>query len=198
YVEQGGLADRPDELARFATSFLESIVAQQFLFVAVVTPALVAGSITEEKSRGTLEHLLTSQLGPLAIIVGKLLVRLIDVMVLTLVVLPMATFVAPYAGAGATFLLGQAIVTVFTAFGLSALSVLASVWSRQTRVAVLTVYVVVVAAAGIYRSRWLPLPAWTSWFDPIWILTPARDGSPVGEVVAPLVHGGCGRAGVGN
>ena len=85
--------------------------------------ALVAGAITEEKTRHTLEHLLTTQISPLALIVGKLLARMVDVVVLTLVVLPMAAFVGPYAGPTMPFLLGQMAVTILTAFGLSSLSV---------------------------------------------------------------------------
>ena len=130
-------------LADFAVTFLEWILLQQFVAVVLLTPVLVAGTITEEKTRGTLEQLFTTQIDSLAIVVGKLLARMTDVVVLTLVVLPMAAFVGPYAGAGPTFLLGRAAVTIFTAFGLSCLSLLASVWTRQTRAAVLAVMVLV-------------------------------------------------------
>ena len=85
-------------LAAFAISFLDWILVQQFAVVALLAPTLVAGAITEEKTRHTLEHLLTTQINPLALIVGKLLARMVDVVVLTLVVLPMAAFVGPYAG----------------------------------------------------------------------------------------------------
>src|SRR6478609_6986536 len=117
--EKGGV------LAAFAISFLDWILVQQFIVVALLAPALVAGAITEEKTRHTLEHVLTTQINPLALIVGKLLARMGDVVVLTLVVLPMAAFVGPYAGATVPFLLGQMAVTILTAFGLSCLSVLA-------------------------------------------------------------------------
>jgi ABC-type transport system involved in multi-copper enzyme maturation permease subunit len=190
YLDAG--VGKPGVLADFAVTFLEWILLQQFVAVVVLTPILVAGTITEEKTRGTLEQLFTTQINPLAIVVGKLLARMTDVVVLTLVVLPMAAFVGPYAGAGPTFLLGQAMLTILTAFGLSCLSMLASVWTRQTRAAVLAVYGVVLLVAGLYLSGWLPLPSWVQWFDPIWVLSPARDGSDVIEFLRRL--GRCGFA----
>jgi ABC-type transport system involved in multi-copper enzyme maturation permease subunit len=180
-------------LAAFATGFLEStpgwvpgVLLQQFIIVVVLAPALVAGAITEEKTRHTLEHVLTTQINPLALVVGKLLARMVDVLVLTLVVLPMAAFVGPYAGAGIPFLLGQAAVTILTAFGLSCLSLLASVWARSTRTAIVVVYLVVLAAGLIYWSGWIALPAWTRALDPIAVLTPARDGSSTIEFLRRL------------
>jgi ABC-type transport system involved in multi-copper enzyme maturation permease subunit len=184
YLDAG--VGKPGVLANFAGTFLDLILLEEFLVVVLVTPALVAGTITEEKSRRTLEQLLTSQIPPLAIVVGKLLARMTDVVVLTLVVLPLAAFVGPYAGASPAFLLGQAVVTIFAAFGLSCLSLLASVWTRQTRAAVFAVYAVGLLAAGLYWSGWLRLPGWVQWFDPIRVLTPARDGSDVVEFLRRL------------
>jgi ABC-type transport system involved in multi-copper enzyme maturation permease subunit len=178
--EKGGV------LAAFAISFLDWILVQQFIVVALLAPALVAGAITEEKTRHTLEHVLTTQINPLALIVGKLLARMGDVVVLTLVVLPMAAFVGPYAGATVPFLLGQMAVTILTAFGLSCLSVLASVWARSTRTAMVVVYLIVLTAGLMYWSKWVALPTWTQAFDPIAVLTPARDGSSALEFLRRL------------
>jgi ABC-type transport system involved in multi-copper enzyme maturation permease subunit len=188
YLDRDNGTGNASLLASFAVSHLDLILVQQFLIVALLTPALVAGTITEEKTRGTLETLLTTEISPLAIIVGKLLARMADVAMLTLVVLPMAAFVGPYAGASVSFLLGQAVVTILTAFGLSCLSLLASVWTRQTRAAIFSVYLVVLAAAGLYWGGWISLPNWARWLDPIWVLTPARDGSPTPEFVRRLVQ----------
>lgn len=188
YLDRDNNAGSPAVLASFAVTHLDRILIQQFLVVALLTPALVAGTITEEKTRGTLESLLTTEISPLAIVVGKLLARLADVVVLTLVVLPMAAFVGPYAGASVSFLLGQAVVTILTAFGLSCLSLLASVWTRQTRTAILCVYLIVLAVQGLAWSGWFAWPNWANAFEPIWVLTPARDGSPTPEFVRRLAQ----------
>ena len=185
-------ATAPGSLADFAAGFLRLVLLQQYLFVAVVTPGLVAGTITDEKTRGTLESLLTSQIDAPAIIVGKLLARLADVIVLTLVALPMVAFAGSFAGVGAAFVFGQAAVTIMTAFGLSSVSVLASVWTRHTRNAVLMVYLLVGAAVTLYVGGWWPLPAWTTWFDPLYALRPAYDGGSSSEFFRRL-----GQAGIG-
>src|SRR5258708_2885767 len=55
--------------------FAEVFVPQHFALLALVTPAFVASAITEEKTRGTLQYLLTTDLAPIHIIVGKLIGR---------------------------------------------------------------------------------------------------------------------------
>src|SRR4051794_31387158 len=42
--------------------FAETFVTQQLILLALATPALVAGAVTDEKRRGTLEGLLTAGL----------------------------------------------------------------------------------------------------------------------------------------
>lgn len=179
YLDRDNALGAPAVLASFAKSFLDLVLVQQFLAVVLVTPALVAGSITEEKTRRTLEQLLTTHLGSIAIVAGKLLARTADVLVLALVALPMAAFIGPYAGAGPEFIFGQALVAALAAFGLSGVSILASVWSRQTRTAVLAVYVLIVAAMLWLRLGWLPVPAWAAALNPVWVLAPAWDRSNI-------------------
>lgn len=190
-------AGSPGALADFADGFLIQVLVQQFLFVAVVTPGLVAGTITDEKTRGTLESLLTAQIDAPAIVVGKLLARLADIIVLTLVALPMVAFASSYAGVGPAFVMGQAVVTILTAFGLSSISVLASVWTRHTSSAVFAVYLLVGGAATLYLGRWWSLPSWTAWFDPLYVLRPAYEGSSIAETFRRLGQAAIGWGAIG-
>src|SRR4051794_18033653 len=67
-------AAAPAQVAgRTLSSFLELLVGQQLLLVLLVTPAFVAGAITDEKARGTLQYLLVADLTSAEIIFGKLL-----------------------------------------------------------------------------------------------------------------------------
>jgi len=197
YVDRDNGTGRPTVLHSFARSFLDLVLVQQFLAVVLVTPGLVAGSITDEKTRRTLEQLLTTHLGSFAIVVGKFLARTADVLVLALVGLPLAAFVGPYAGAGPEFIFGQALVTALAAFGLSGVSILASVWSRNTRAAVLIVYLLMVGAVLMLKTGLMPVPAWTAALDPVWVLAPAWDRSNIAEFwhrlgQAVIVWGGLG------
>src|SRR5262245_38618703 len=52
----------PDATSRFATDYIELFAGQQLVLLALATPALAAGAVTDEKERGTLQYLLTSEL----------------------------------------------------------------------------------------------------------------------------------------
>ena len=62
--------------AAFAETFLMAFLAVQQLAVIVLTPLYAAGSIADEKERGTLDFLLSSPLPHYQILLGKLLARL--------------------------------------------------------------------------------------------------------------------------
>ena len=62
----------------------------------LLTPAFVAWAITDEKSRGTLQYLLTSSLTTWEIVVGKLLGRLVHLGLLALAALPLFALMAPF------------------------------------------------------------------------------------------------------
>src|SRR5437016_921364 len=59
----GAAVERLRLLGAWATFGLRALTAQHLLFLALVVPAWTAGSITDEKARGTLTNLLTTPLG---------------------------------------------------------------------------------------------------------------------------------------
>jgi ABC-type transport system involved in multi-copper enzyme maturation permease subunit len=143
----------PDASAtgRFASGFVELFIIQQFILVLLATPAFTAGAITDEKTRGTLEHLLTAHLTAGEIVLGKLLGRLAQVAVLVLAGLPVLCFVGVFGGLEPSLMLTVLAATAAPLFALGAASVLASVWSRQTRDAVVVLYAV---GAGLALLFW--------------------------------------------
>ena len=70
-----GALDRAGNAA-FAETFLMAFLAVQQLAVIVLTPLYAAGSIADEKERGTFDFLLSSPLPHYQILLGKLLARL--------------------------------------------------------------------------------------------------------------------------
>src|SRR5437016_2809608 len=62
----------PTEAARFAASFFHTVLIVQFIVIVLLTPAFTAGAIAEEKEKGTLSDLLTTELSGREIILGKL------------------------------------------------------------------------------------------------------------------------------
>lgn len=125
---------------QFVGSYLEVFVGQQLFLLLLVTPGFVAGALSDEKARGTLQYLLTTDLTSWEIIAGKMLGRLAELGVLLLAGLPLLFFVAPFGGLGPGSILVLMGVLVGPLFALAAASMLAAVWVRSTRDAALAVY----------------------------------------------------------
>jgi ABC-type transport system involved in multi-copper enzyme maturation permease subunit len=134
--------------------FVEWFVIQLLLFLALATPVLTAGAITDEKSRGTLQYLLTTDLQSWHIIVGKMLARVFQLSIPAIAGLPLFFFLGPFAGVGPLTVVGLFGVILLTAFGLAAASLLASVWCRQTRDAVLGLYAVTLPFLLLVSLAW--------------------------------------------
>jgi len=148
--------------------FCEVFLPQHFILLALVTPAFVASAITEEKTRGTLQYLLTTDLAPIHIIVGKLIGRILQVCTLALAGLPLFALVGAFGGVEPALLLGLLILTVYVATGVASATFLAAVWTRNTRDAVLGLYAVgIVAASAMW---WFGGPL--DYFNPVHLLEP--------------------------
>src|SRR5262249_6833384 len=84
--------------SQFATNFVTWVLNQQYLIILLATPAFTAGAVTDEKTRGTLLYLFSADLTAWEILVGKLLGRAFEVVVLLLTTLPFVCFVGVWAG----------------------------------------------------------------------------------------------------
>jgi ABC-type transport system involved in multi-copper enzyme maturation permease subunit len=158
---------------------------QQSLLVLLVTPALACGAVTEEKQSGTLVYLLTSGLDAREILVGKLLGRVARVALLGLTGLPLLALLGGLGGVGPAPLLLAGLALLPPLFGLACVSLLASVWGRQTRDAVLGVYL-----AGGLAWLALRLAGLERFFDPLYPVEPAwgrRGGAGLREGLGRLL-----------
>jgi ABC-type transport system involved in multi-copper enzyme maturation permease subunit len=183
--------------SEFAAHSLSVLLYQQLLLLALATPALTAGALGHEKERGTLVALLGTQLGSWEIVAGKLLGRLAVLAQLALVGLPVQVLLAVIADVSLVRVgLALAQVGAIT-FALAAGCMLCSVWTRQTRDAILACYA---AAVLIFLSS-LSVLARTrlpDWLDPVAtlreLLAPPTGDVRLGPVLAHLgvwVGAGC-------
>jgi ABC-type Na+ efflux pump permease subunit len=151
--------------------FVEVFIPQHFALLALVTPAFVASAVTEEKTRGTLQYLLTTDLAPIHIIVGKLAGRILQICTLALAGLPLLAVLGAFGGVEPALLFGLLVVTLYVAAGVASATFLAAVWTRHTRDAVLGLYAVgIVVATAMW---WLGGPL--TYFNPVYLLHPALD-----------------------
>lgn len=223
-VDGRGGEPRHVAMGRFINSYIETLVGQHFLLLMLATPTFVAGAVADEKSRRTMDYLLTADLTSWEIVLGKLLGRLAQVGVLSLTALPFLCVVGGYASLPPITILVIASLTLVPFFGIGALSILASVWSRQTRDAVLRVYawlivgyiglrilhafiqdqVVLPASAGVSSSLdWLiPLDDVLLCLNPVHVLEPAWKSQQFGvlawrALASMLVWGSIGLIALG-
>jgi ABC-type transport system involved in multi-copper enzyme maturation permease subunit len=141
--------------ARFAAnarSYAELYVFQLLVLLILATPALAAGAISDEKTRGTLQYLLTADLDAWEIVLGKLLGRCYQVLLLALTGLPLLCFFGGLGGVDPGTLLMLGVAVVAFVFALAGASLLASVWCRHTRDAVLGFYAAVVAGSIVLAA----------------------------------------------
>jgi hypothetical protein len=127
-------------LADFTDLFLQFCLAQHFALVFLLTPAFLAGSISDERRQGTLAELLTTDLGPGAILLGKLDSALVQIGSVVLTALPLLAYLAGAGFVNASTIFGLLLVTAVWLVTLSCLTLCASVFSPLTRSAVLRIY----------------------------------------------------------
>lgn len=148
--------------------FTETFIQQQLLLLLLAVPPLVGGAIADEKRRGTLTYLLTTDLDTRHILLGKLIGRVVQVLALMAAGLPLFALMAGFAGVHPVPLLLLGLTLVPPLFAVAAAALLASVVCRQAREAVLAVYVVGAVGFGL---AWL-VPGVTLGFDPRWVVAP--------------------------
>src|SRR5262245_25343057 len=150
--------------ARFATAF----VWQQVLFVFLAVPVFTCGAIVDEKRQGTLQYLLLTEMEARHILLGKLIGRCGQVFLWLLAGLPLFALLAGFGGVEPVTLLLLGVGLLMPIFGVAAISLLASVWCRQTRDAVVGVYGLLVV--GWLATKLIGGPF--LYLDPLWVLEP--------------------------
>src|SRR5947207_14974229 len=107
-------------LTRFLDNYADSLLWVQLGVIAALVPALTAGSLGQEKERGTLFALFGTELTSWQIILGKLLGRLALLIPLALTSLPALVFVTVVNERALVLLLLALVQQVVLAFALGA------------------------------------------------------------------------------
>ncbi len=144
------------EMGKFAESFFIMFMEVQFVGIFLLTPAFAAGAIAEEKDRRTLEYLLATDLDNREIVLGKLVSRVLGLVLLVLTGLPILSLLQFFGGVDPDLVISGFAATGLTMLSLAGLSILNSVYTKKPRDAIVLTYLIVVAYLGFSSmSRWL-------------------------------------------
>jgi ABC-type transport system involved in multi-copper enzyme maturation permease subunit len=129
-------------MARLGEWFFLGFVGMQLTLVLLAAPAATAGSICLDRARGTLTHMLVTDLSSAEIVLGKLAARLVPVLGLLACALPLMEILALVGGLDPNALLGAFVVAFGIAVLGSSLALLFSLWVGKTHEAILGTYAV--------------------------------------------------------
>lgn len=161
--------------ARFASLF----VWQQAVLLFLITPVVTGSALIDEKREGTLQYLLLTEVETRHLVLGKLIGRTLQVLLLLMAGLPLFALLAGFGAVAPLTLVFVFASQLLPLFGMAALTLLVSVWCRQVRDAVLTVSSLVLAGWVAQSLVGGPL----SLLNPLWVLEPAW--GPIGSLDLP-------------
>jgi len=132
------------QLASFGQSLYLTIVSIELTLVLLVAPAATAGAICLDKARGTLDHMLATDLSNAEIVLGKLGVRLVPVLGLIACVVPIMALAGLLGGIDPTAVFGSFLAAVGCAVLGCSLALTLSVWGRKTQDVLMLTYLIII------------------------------------------------------
>ena len=142
-----GMYQRNDiqRIAQFSLAFFSVFAWLQLLVIVMLGPAMVAGTIANERERRTIEYLFASRLSNAEIVLGKLAAKLLHVVYLVLTGVPILALMMLLGGIAPEAILALTVITLSTVLTVCTLSIAVSVWSPKARDAVTRTYLVIFA-----------------------------------------------------
>ena len=177
-------------LAETGRQFYAAVIGTELTLVLLAAPAATAGAICIDKARGTLTHLLVTDLTDAEIVLGKLAARLVPVLGLVACSLPVVSLLTLLGGVDPDAMLGAFAVTVGVALLGCALALVFSLWAGKTHEALLGTY----AVLGLWLLSGSMVPPLNMAFG-LALPGPASDGRPVLPGLCPLLASESGRLG---
>ncbi len=129
-----------EDLARIGPPVFYGLVGTQLSLIILAAPAATAGAVCSDKVRGTLLHLLVTDLSTTEIVMGKLAARLVPVFGLMLCSLPVLALGSLLGGIDLWAVCGAYLVMAGVAVLGCSLALLLSVWGRKTHEVLLLNY----------------------------------------------------------
>jgi ABC-type transport system involved in multi-copper enzyme maturation permease subunit len=168
----GGLPIRA--LASLGQSFYLAIATIQLILVLIIAPAATAATICMDRARGTLTHMLVTDLANSEIVLGKLAARLAPVLALVAATVPVLALAGLLGGVIIEAIVALVLITMVLAIFGCTMALAISVRATKTHEVLMAVYgietvwvlapVICMLLAEVGGFVWLP--AWLEWINP--------------------------------
>jgi ABC-type transport system involved in multi-copper enzyme maturation permease subunit len=166
--------------AQIACEIFIGVVVTQLALVLLVAPAATAGAICLDRARGTLAHMLLTDLSDAEIVLGKLAGRMLPVLGLLACTLPLMELLTLLGGVDPTALLSAFVITASLAALGCSLAMFLSLWMGKTHEALLATYAILCG----WLLAWPVLDVVTGYIGGRWLL-PTQKINPSYMAVAP-------------
>ncbi len=174
------------QMAKIGQGFFYALAGVQISLVLLAAPAASAGAICMDRARGTLLHVMVTDLSDVEIVLGKLGSRLAPVFGMIACGVPVAALAALLGGIDFGALAGLFVVSLALATLGCALAMAISVRATKTHEVLMAVYILV----GLWL---LALPIWWSWTMSAKVMAPPewfQKANPYVLVFAPYTQPG--------
>ncbi len=156
------------EYAAIGESLFYGIIGVEITLVMLAAPAATAGAICVDRARGTLAHMLVTDLSDVEIVLGKLAARMLPVLGLVACSWPILAISSLLGGIDPMALVLAFAVLIAVALVGCSMALALSVWARKSHEVVMVVYTFWMAA----------LLVWPIWYGFSWILPGSIMGPP--------------------
>ena len=165
------------EYAALGEAYFYAIIGVELTLVMLAAPAATAGAICVDRARGTLTHMLVTDLTDPEIVLGKLAARFLPILGLVACTWPVLAICSLLGGIDPTALtLAFLIILAVASLG-CAMALALSVWARKPHEVVLVTYTFWILLLMLWpiwfalsRGRWVSPPAsWSLVADPYYL-----------------------------
>ena len=179
------------QLVQAGESFFYTMTITQLALVLLAAPAATAGAICLDKARGTLTHVMVTDLTDREVVLGKLGARLVPVLNLIACALPVAALGTLMGGIDPMALTSAFLIAVGLALLGCSMALALSVWmakAHEVMIVVFAVWTVWLAAfpACLFANGGTGTPLWLRISNPFWLALAPYSSPRMTSMVEPL------------
>jgi ABC-type transport system involved in multi-copper enzyme maturation permease subunit len=163
---EGSSAYQKSRMALAGKTIVSTIVTFQFIATQVIAVIMLSTSISDEIYHRTLGLLMTTPIGSLQIVMGKLFSKLLQIILLLAISLPLLAIVRIFGGVPWNYVLSSLCITMTAVIFAGALSLYFSINNRRAYVVIIKTVVTLgvlyffipTITTILLRPRWLNVP----------------------------------------